>query len=140
MHILVAEDSVPLANIVRFNLERAGFRVTVSSNGQEAWELAQANQFDVVLTDYEMPKMNGIEFCKCLRQDQRYVNTPILLMSGKMNNLDLSRQCEDLNILAYFPKPFRPQEIVDTVEACLSISFPKPFRPKRILDAVEDQT
>ena len=140
MHILVAEDSVPLANIVRFNLERAGFRVTVSFNGQEAWELAQENQFDVVLTDYEMPKMNGIELCKCLRQDQRYADTPILLMSGKMNHLDLSRLCEDLNILAYFPKPFRPQEIVDTVEACLSISFPKPFKPKRILDAVEDET
>ena len=120
MRILVVEDNVPLANVVRFNLEAAGFRVTVSSDGREACEQAKENQFDLVLTDYDLPIMNGIEVCECLREDPRYAETPIILMSGKTQHVDLPRLCENLNLLAHFPKPFSLKDIVDTVETCLT--------------------
>ncbi|MBP87031.1 MAG: hypothetical protein CMJ64_10000 [Planctomycetaceae bacterium] len=58
-HILLAEDNLALARIICFNLEAAGFQVTVARDGQEAWECAQHAKFDLVITDYGMPRMTG---------------------------------------------------------------------------------
>ncbi len=75
--ILVAEDNTALATVVRFNLERAGFQVTVAANGRIAWEAAQAGQFDLVVTDYQMPEMTGRDLAVCLRGCERCRDTPI---------------------------------------------------------------
>ncbi len=67
-HILVAEDTAVLALVIKRTLELAGFTVTVTRNGREAWEKAQAVPFDLIVTDQQMPEMSGSELCEQLRK------------------------------------------------------------------------
>ena len=118
--ILIAEDNAALASVVRFNLERAGFQVTVAANGRIAWEAAQRERFDLVITDYQMPEMDGGELARLLRDDENYVQTPIILLTAKGLEIELSCLREALDITATFAKPFSPREVVDSVQAQLA--------------------
>lgn len=115
-HILVAEDNAALASVVRFNLERAGFQVTVACNGRVAWEAVQEDAFDLVVTDQQMPEMTGCEFCEKLRATDEFRNLPVIMLTAKGMELELPRLRDELGIAATFLKPFSPKEIVKAVE------------------------
>ena len=119
-HILVAENNRSMAAVLQFNLAAAGFRVTLAQNGRQALELAQENDFDLVLTDYGMPEMVGAELLRHLRRDDRYVKTPLILMSAFCNDLDLRRLKDELSLAAIFAKPFGIAELVGTITAHLA--------------------
>lgn len=117
--VLVAEDNAALASVIRFNLQRAGFRVMVGTDGRQAWELAQSEEFQVVVTDQQMPEMTGCELCRLLRQHEAYRTTPIIMLTAKGLELELPRLRDELGITATFLKPFSPKEVVQAVEDCL---------------------
>ena len=81
--VLVAEDNKATAHFIRFTLERAGFFVTAAGNGMEALVAAQQHQFDLVVTDDRMPRMNGYELCLRLKDDPRYSKTPLIFVTAK---------------------------------------------------------
>ncbi len=114
--ILVAEDNAALASVVRFNLERADFQVTVACNGRVAWELVQEEEFDLIVTDQQMPEMTGTEFCARLRSVEHFQKLPIIMLTAKGMELELPRLKAELGIAATFLKPFSPKEIVAAVE------------------------
>ncbi|MBC8356464.1 MAG: response regulator [Planctomycetes bacterium] len=114
--ILVAEDNAALASVVRFNLERAGFQVTVAYNGRLAWEAVQEDDFDLIVTDQQMPEMTGCEFCEKLRTLDAYRDKPVIMLTAKGMELELPRLKAELGIAATFLKPFSPKEIVTAVE------------------------
>ena len=118
--ILVAEDNPALAGVVRFNLQRAGYHVSVAQNGREGWELAQQDQYDVVVTDQQMPEMTGVELCERLRQHADYIRTPLILLTAKGLELDMERLRAELRVATALPKPFSPIELVNTIEDCLA--------------------
>ncbi len=120
-HILVVEDDRNLRTILDFNLKRLGFQVTVASDGEQAWRLAQQHSFDFVVTDYSMPKKDGVELMRRLREDDKYSQTPMILISALSGELDLPMLCNGLNVLAFFPKPFSPVNLARTVEECLAM-------------------
>ena len=115
-HILVAEDNAALASVVRFNLQRAGFRVTVACNGRVAWEAVQEDDFDLIVTDQQMPEMTGCEFCQKLRSVAAFRDIPVIMLTAKGMELELPRLKAELGIAATFLKPFSPREIVQAVE------------------------
>jgi len=117
--ILVADDNRVIANIVRFNLERAGFAVTVARDGCEAWKLLQAGGVDLLITDYQMPRINGEELCRRLKEDASLSNLPVIMLSAKGLELDLARLQEDLGLHEVVFKPFSPSCLVATVQTCL---------------------
>ena len=117
--ILVAEDNAALASVVRFNLQRAGFQVTVACNGRVAWEAAQEEVFDLIVTDQQMPEMSGCELCAKLRAIDEYRETPMIMLTAKGMELELPRLKSELGIAATFLKPFSPSEIVRAVEGQL---------------------
>jgi two-component system, chemotaxis family, chemotaxis protein CheY len=119
-HILVAEDNAALASVVRFNLERAGFRVTVANDGLQAWENLQHDTYDLLLTDQQMPEMTGCELCQTLRSVPDFADLPVILLTAKGMELELPRLRDELKITATFLKPFSPKEIVKAVEECLA--------------------
>lgn len=119
--ILVADDNRVMLNIVRFNLDRAGFAVTVARDGREAWELAQGEGFDLLITDYQMPGINGEELSRRLKQDASLGNVPIIMLSAKGLEVDLSRLQEELGLYQVIFKPFSPSRLVATVQACLGV-------------------
>jgi CheY-like chemotaxis protein len=121
-HILVAEDTAVLALMLRRTLERAGFTVTITKNGREAWDKAQAIGFDAIVTDQQMPEMSGTELCEQLRQLQGYAHTPVIMITAKAYELNLSRVREELNISAIFAKPFSPAKVQQVLEKCVNVS------------------
>jgi two-component system alkaline phosphatase synthesis response regulator PhoP len=118
--ILVAEDNAALASVIRFNLVRAGFQVTVANDGRQAWEFVQSNHFDLIVTDQQMPKMTGCELCEKLRSVPEYAELPVIMLTAKGLELELPRLRDELKIMATYMKPFSPKEIVKAVEDCLA--------------------
>lgn len=116
MKILVAEDEQDMQKILRLYLEKAGYTVSVASNGQEAFELLCAEPFDLLLVDWMMPKMDGIALCKAIRE---YVlPVKIIMLTAKretQNEFDgLSFGADD-----YIKKPFDPQILLLRIKKLL---------------------
>lgn len=121
--ILVAEDNAALGTVIKFNLERASYEVDVAKNGRLALEAATSKLFDLIISDQQMPEMNGSEFCKRVRELPSYSHVPIILVTAKGLELDLEQLRQELGINAVFPKPFSPSQILSKVEECLATVF-----------------
>jgi CheY-like chemotaxis protein len=118
--ILLVEDNEVFANVLRFNLESAGYEVVVTGDGQGALQKAPGEQFDVVLTDEDLPNMAGQDFCRRLRNEDGYAETPIIFVTANPDAL-CSRQVRDeLNVFAVVTKPFQPRVLIETIEAAVS--------------------
>jgi CheY-like chemotaxis protein len=115
-NILIAEDNAALASVMRFNLERAGFRVTVARSGREAWEQVCSRSFDLILTDEQMPEMGGREFCKQLRSRTESCQIPVIMLTAKALEIDTGQLREELGIETVFVKPFSPREVIRAVQ------------------------
>jgi CheY-like chemotaxis protein len=113
---LVVDDNLALARVTQFALDRAGFETQVARNGRLALEAAQQSQFDVVVTDQQMPEMTGTELCRELRKLPEYMDCPIILLTAKGLELELPRLREELGISGVFSKPFSPAAVVKAVE------------------------
>ena len=118
--ILLAEDNVTFAKVLGFKLEVKGFSVTVAHDGRAAWEHAQQTVFDLVMMDYDMPEMNGVDLCRHLRDDGRYDQTPIIMVTGFACELDMAKLSEELKISAFVSKPFILADLIKKVEEVLS--------------------
>jgi len=118
--ILVAEDNAALARVVQFNMERAGYDVTVAPNGQIALDHVTRQQFDLIITDQQMPVMTGIDLCEKARYVAGYASVPVILLTAKGLELDLPRLQEELGIAAVSAKPFSPLDLVQTVDSLLN--------------------
>ncbi len=118
--ILVVDDSTVPAQMVANVLRKAGHKVTIADDGQRAWIKAKQQQFDLVLTDEQMPCMNGSELCRRLRSIEGYKETPIILFTSKAWTTNMANLMADLDIAATVYKAFRPAELIKTVEAVLA--------------------
>jgi len=118
--ILIAEDNQALAKITKFSLEVVGFSVTVAPDGLEALEVAQQERFDLIITDYAMPQMTGVDLCRHIRQISRYEDTPIVLTTGFSSSLDLAGLSDELNLSAVVVKPYSPNGLAKTVKGLLA--------------------
>lgn len=118
--ILIVEDNAALSRVLQFTLAKSGYDIAQASNGRIAWEMAQDDQFDLVITDQQMPEMTGIELCSRLREVSSYESVPIVLVTAKGLELELPSLCEQLNLAATFSKPFSPSAILKTVQNLLA--------------------
>lgn len=120
--VLIVDDNIALARVTQFALNNAGFDTQTAANGEIALELAKESQYDMVITDQQMPKLTGIELCRELRNLSEYKDCPIILLTAKGLELELPRLREELGINSTFAKPFSPSEIVKTVQELLSVA------------------
>lgn len=113
--ILVVEDERPIAEIIRFNLEKEGYKVMTAFDGAEAVDMALAEKPDLMVLDIMLPKLNGFEVCQRVRQVS---NIPILMLTAKEDEADkvhgLALGADD-----YVTKPFSPRELVARIKAQL---------------------
>jgi CheY-like chemotaxis protein len=120
--ILLAEDNRVMADVLRFNLERAGYAVTVAHDGQQALKICQHECFDLVITDYQMPGLNGEQLCRGIRGGGLQPDVTIFLCSAKTYEIDTQRLSQELQIRRVFYKPFSPRAIIAAVHETLSHS------------------
>ena len=117
-NILVVDDCTVSARILEQTLLGTGFTVTLARNGREAWEATQVTQFDIIVTDHQMPEMSGGELCEKLRKTEGYAETPIVMITSKGFELDLRHLQEVLHVSAVLMKPFSAKEVRRVVEDC----------------------
>ena len=116
--ILVADDEAFLRKKLVLILREAGFRVEEAENGVAALTQAQIQRPDVILMDYLMPVMDGVEAIRRLRQDSFLRKIPTLLLTTHQKINDVQRAL-DCDVNGYLAKPFDPVEVVEQVKACL---------------------
>jgi DNA-binding response OmpR family regulator len=113
MHILIVEDEIGIVQFLQQGLEEEGYQITTASDGLKGFELFQKNNFDLVLLDWMLPKMTGLEVCKAIRlKDQK---TPILFLTAKDT---IQETIEGLQSGAtdYIKKPFSFEELVERIK------------------------
>lgn len=117
--VLVVDDSSTIRKVVGAVLTRAGYDVAHAADGAQAFEALQRDHFDLALIDFVMPKLNGFELCKKLREDAALRTMPVVLMSAKADRIrdHFLRQTGALDALT---KPFDPRALLLAVEAVLS--------------------
>ena len=116
----MAEDNVVFAKANALFLEPAGLDVTVAYDGLEAWTYAQQSQYDLFLTDYDMPKLKGADLCRRIRRVSRYASTPIVLMTCYGRDLDVLGLRDELQLSAVLKKPIQQSALLRTINECLS--------------------
>ncbi|MBV8685317.1 MAG: phosphate regulon transcriptional regulator PhoB [Alphaproteobacteria bacterium] len=116
--ILLAEDDDALAELMSFHLERAGFRVAHTRSGDEALLLARETAPDLVLLDWMMEGVSGLEVCRRLRRLPATANVPIIMITARGEEAD---RVQGLNTGAddYITKPFSPREMIARIVAVL---------------------
>jgi len=122
-NILIVEDNRALIRVIQVVLAKAGFNVTCAYDGEAAWNLIQENEFDLIVTDQQMPRLNGVELCQRVRKmDGRYSSIPIFLLTAKGLELDSNQLKSELDITDVIAKPFSPVALVGVLEQHLTAS------------------
>lgn len=115
--ILIAEDNEVTSRVLRFNLERGGYEVRVAQDGQEALEFLAEQGADLLITDFQMPRLSGLELIAQLRESNPPSVIPIFLCSAKGLELDLDMLKAKYQIDQVFFKPFSPKAIIAAAHA-----------------------
>ena len=116
MRILIVEDKVKIAKALKQGLQQESYAVDICYDGEEGYDYAVSEDYDVIILDLMLPKLSGTEICKKLRKDK--VNTPILMLTAKSQVED---KVDGLNIGAddYLTKPFAFEELLARIKALL---------------------
>ncbi len=122
-HILVVEDEPPLIEVLRYNLESEGFRVSVATDGEDALLMVDEEAPDLVILDWMLPKLSGIEVCRRLRSPTINNRIPIIMLTARGEEGDRVRGLES-GADDYIVKPFSPAELIARVRAVLRRAEP----------------
>lgn len=117
-HVLVVEDETALAELLKYNLEKEGYRVSVATDGDEALLAAEETPPDLVVLDWMLPKAPGIEVCRRLRARQETRNTPIVMLTARTEESDRIRGL-DIGADDYITKPFSMSELLARLRAVM---------------------
>lgn len=113
-NVLIVEDNKDIANLIQMHLSDSGCQTVISEDGLSAVEQTRANNFDLVILDLMLPKLDGLEVCRCIRQQSRY--TPILMLTSKSSEIDRVIGLE-VGADDYVTKPFSIRELLARVKA-----------------------
>ena len=116
--ILIADDEPNQIELMKFNLEKNGFLVKTAYNGEQALDMIYEKKPNVLIADWMMPKMSGIELCRILRSNKDTKLLPIIMLSARSEEADKSLGL-DTGADDYISKPFSPMELVSRVKALI---------------------
>ena len=117
--VLLCDDEIHILRAAEFKFARAGFDVQVAGDGQEAWEAIQIQKPDVLITDCQMPRLDGFGLVQRVREDPDTKDLPVLMLTAKGYELSQKELGEKWNVVALIPKPFSPRELLRRVEEIL---------------------
>jgi two-component system chemotaxis response regulator CheY len=116
--ILTADDSPSIRQMVSFTLRNAGHAVVEAVDGQDAWEKACTRDFALVLTDQNMPRMDGLTLTRRLRETPRFARTPILILTTEHGE-PMKQAGRAAGATGWLVKPFDPARLIEVVEVVL---------------------
>lgn len=122
-HVLIVEDEAALVTMLRYNLESEGYRVSEAVDGEEAILLVIEEPPDLILLDWMLPSLSGIEVCRRIRRNESARDVPIIMLTARGEDSDRVRGL-DSGADDYITKPFSPRELMARVRAVLRRSQP----------------
>lgn len=115
---MVVDDEFHIVQVVAIKLRNNGFDVVTADNGADAYTLACEQKPDIVVTDYQMPKLSGLELIEKMRSNPDTAQIPVIMLTARGFAID-DEQKQKLGISACLSKPFSPREVLGTVEEVL---------------------
>ncbi len=116
--VLIVDDELFVRQLVKVKLELCGLKVIEGMNGEEAIDKAAQEQPDLILLDVMMPKMNGFETCRRLKDHPATSHIPIVMLTARGEQMDKEKG-GSLGVIDYLTKPFSPQKLAERVLALL---------------------
>lgn len=116
--VLVADDEAYIVHVVSLKLSNAGYEVIAAHDGEEAYELALELRPDLIITDYQMPYMSGLELCRLLQESPETARIPALMLTARGFSLDPS-EVRRTGIVEVLSKPFSPRKVLSRVQELL---------------------
>ena len=132
----MVDDEEDILELVRYNLDREGYRVTCAATGEEALRLARSGQPDVLVLDLMLPGIDGLDVCRILKSDESAGSIAILMLTAKGEEADIVRGLE-IGADDYVTKPFSPRVLAARVKALLRRRDAAPRGPEEIIREME---
>ncbi len=119
--ILVCDDEPHIVHVVAAKLRNAGFEVLTATDGQEALDIARQHVPSLLITDYQMPYLSGLELCARMRAEPELKNIPAIMLTARGFSINTT-ELDGTNIRELIPKPFSPREVLRIVQRVLQES------------------
>ena len=116
--VLVVDDEIHIVTVVAIKLRNNGYEVITADNGKDAFDIACQEQPDIIVTDFQMPTMTGIEMVRKLRQNEGTKDIPVIMLTARGFAIE-EIQREELRISELLSKPFSPKELLRSIEDTL---------------------
>ena len=123
-HIFIAEDEAAIITLLKYNLEKEGYKVSFCENGEDALKQIKDKLPDLILMDWMLPDLSGVEICKNLKKDKKYNDIPVIMLTAKGEEEDKLRAF-DTGADDYVTKPFSQKELNARIKSLLRRSKPQ---------------
>ena len=120
---LVVDDEIHIVQVVAIKLRNNGFDVTTAENGAVALDIAKEEKPDIIITDFQMPVMTGLELVENLRKDTATEDIPVIMLTARGFAIEEDKR-QELKISACLSKPFSPREVLQTIEDVIEQTAP----------------
>jgi two-component system, OmpR family, alkaline phosphatase synthesis response regulator PhoP len=114
--VLLCDDEIHILRAAELKVSRAGYEVRIARDGEEAWQMIQNELPDVLVTDVQMPRVDGFELSRRIRGDAATRHLPILMLTAKGFELEQQEMMDKWGIVDIVPKPFSPRDLVRLID------------------------
>ncbi len=122
--VLIADDESHILNVLSLKLKNAGYDVLTAVDGEEALELAREQRPNLIITDYQMPVITGLELCQRLRAEQRTEGIPAIMLTARGFDLEPAEMTA-AGIVGVLAKPFSPRQVLGKVDELITAGVKK---------------
>ena len=116
--VLVVDDEIHIVHVVAIKLRNNGYEVITAANGDEAFELVCEEKPDIIVTDFQMPIMTGLELVEKLRRSEATKDIPVIMLTARGFAIE-DEQKQDLQISEFVSKPFSPKDLLRSIQDIL---------------------
>lgn len=116
--ILIVDDATTVRSLAKFALSKAGFTIVEAEDGAIGLEKAKSEKPDLIISDLNMPNMNGLEMCRAVKTDDALKATPIFMLTTEAS-ADVAKEGKEIGIMAWIVKPFAPEKLLAAVNKVL---------------------
>ena len=122
--IIIVDDEPPIRHMLDLKLKQAGYTVYTACDGQAAYELACEHLPSLIISDYQMPGMDGLEFCQKLAANPNTMKIPVIMLTARAHKIS-QEEIEKTNICCSLDKPFSPRDLTSKIQELLDLHVNK---------------
>lgn len=120
--ILLCDDEIHILRAAEFKLARAGYDVGCATDGQQAWEAIEQERPDILITDFQMPRLNGLDLIERVRANPQTSDLAVIVLTAKGFEVSPQEMAQRWGVTAVLGKPFSPRELLRLVDSAVGVS------------------